>query len=265
MKTNEMIAVAALFVMVALMAFVAGPLDQGPTARATYAEDFSIFHEVKPDLKDPDDVVTDFEEHEQTVQMIHDVAQEQGIPDPYVFIGQLYIESDYFAEAPVRCEDSYERYWSQVRSRCSGGSNSCDDHPWHVTYERCQMLDGECDSRIHCEPAGGGGSPCSFQGTAQTTESFHRVACSYGLGQITYPVALELGYRGTAKELLEDDRINVELSAKHFMRGFDSFQDQPNPLVDAIIAYNAGIGHVRRGEMPEITKRYIERYYELKE
>ncbi|MGM5487866.1 MAG: lytic transglycosylase domain-containing protein [Nanobdellota archaeon] len=176
--------------------------------------------------------------HTSTVDLIVKKAEELGLPEPYLYAGLFYVESDYFSESPIRCENNYEEPY--IACTLNEESKRCADKK--SFYDLCTS---HCDDSIYCTADNIGGHDCTFE--TQSGKKFHQFSCSYGLTQIMYPVALDLGYTGPPEQLVEDDEKAIELSLRLFRRNLNQleseFPDQ-DVLVDAVLAYNMGAGTV---------------------
>ncbi|MFO7711103.1 MAG: hypothetical protein R6V53_05050 [Candidatus Woesearchaeota archaeon] len=186
------------------------------------------------DMKDFDD--------EETLDMIISEAKNLGLSEPYLYAGLFYVESGYFSDSPIRCEDNYEEPF--VACQKDEESVLCQERK--SFYDLCG---DHCDDPIYCIPDEKGpytgGDKCGFD-RSDGKKEFHQFSCSYGLTQIMYPVALEMGFTGSPKQIVEKDDLAVRLSLKLFNRNLQSLENEfsGDVMVDAILAYNMGAGTV---------------------
>lgn len=83
-----------------------------------------------------------------------------------------------------------------------------------------------------------------------------RVASSYGLMQIMYPTALELGFRGDPEELFEIG-LNINLGTKLLKRLLDRYKGD---VEKALMAYNGGPGGVGKIQPLAYAKTVLMRH-----
>ncbi|MFP4423680.1 MAG: hypothetical protein ACLFP2_00455 [Candidatus Woesearchaeota archaeon] len=191
-----------------------------------------------------------------TLDMIISEAEDMGLPEPYLYAGLFYVESDYFSDSPIRCEDNYEEPF--VACQKNEESELCKERK--SFYDLCEE---HCDDPIYCKPDENGpykgGDRCGFD-ESHGTKEFHQFSCSYGLTQIMYPVALDMGFTGPPKEIIDNDELAVRLSLKLFNRNLQSLEKEfsGDVMVDAILAYNMGAGTV--AELKEKYGPGIESY-----
>lgn len=87
-----------------------------------------------------------------------------------------------------------------------------------------------------------------------------RIASSYGLMQIMYPTARELGFQGNPEDLF-DIGLNINLGTKLLKRLLDRFKGD---VEKALAAYNGGPGGVARPQPLAYAKTVLMRYDFLK-
>ncbi len=160
------------------------------------------------------------------IDVIKTESKANGLDGYYhVHIAQIYLESAYFKKDAIRCEDNYEKKWG---SYCDRIDNS------------------DCSGSVYCKKDSIGGNSCQFEKSGSISYQFHRASCSYGLGQIMYPTAaIDLGFKGSAEDLLKD-QISIRYSVKYLKKMLDS--PKIDNVVDAVAAYNAGAGSVRKAK-----------------
>jgi hypothetical protein len=169
-------------------------------------------------------------------------AEKSGV-DPYLAVALIYHESRFDVNA-LRCEKVYE----------SGRSG-----PYKRNVEKYDCAQYDCDklvNELRCY------SGCNSK-QISTYGSFHQVSCSYGLGQLMYPTACGLGFKGSGDELMNPDK-NIELTILLIKKLVDKYNgDIPYALAE----YNAGIVRVNKCKsddfskfyscLPAVTRKYI--------
>lgn len=272
-KANNLVVGFTLIIFILSLAFFVNQSDLGSLGPSQISG-YSFLEEVNRESGNQfvEKAAKDYEAHKGTIQQIAKVSNSIGFQDltTYVNVAQLYVESNYFQDSAVRCEDNYEKKWNSVKSDCANPSSaSCRNNPWYAVYQKCsqnmveyeiQTADGlkkiqkmECDEPIWCKKDRIGGNSCDLmKPSSVASEQYHRVSCSYGLGQIMFPTALDLGYKGKAEILLNDDEQNIEYSLKRFKQSLSTFDDGTRAyevaLVDGIIGYNVGEGNVKKAK-----------------
>jgi len=88
-----------------------------------------------------------------------------------------------------------------------------------------------------------------------------RVSSSYGLMQIMYPVAKEIGFTGEPEELFVPT-VNLQWGCKKFRQLLNW---AGGDVVKALVAYNGGKGSASRNPYPPAPAGYARRVLALKE
>lgn len=101
-----------------------------------------------------------------------------------------------------------------------------------------------------------------LKGKAEWTGQIaRRVSSSYGLMQIMYPVAKEIGFGGKPEELFVPE-VNLYWGCKKFKQLLDWANGD---VQKALVAYNGGKGSASRSPYPPAPARYAVKVFATKE
>jgi hypothetical protein len=166
-------------------------------------------------------LIQDYLNNYELFKLIEKESIDLGLSQTKVYQALFYHESYYFRDGAIRCEGHYESKW---KSLCSKYNNN------------------DCNNLVYCKPSGSHGSSCSLSSSLDTPKVFHRVSCSYGIGQIMFTTALDQGFKGTADELVTD-----EVSLKYSLLYLKSLSGYSyiNDVADLLVSYNSGPGNLR--------------------
>lgn len=83
-----------------------------------------------------------------------------------------------------------------------------------------------------------------------------RVSASYGLMQVMYPTAVDLGYDGEPEGLYSPSP-GLEFGCRYLRKMLDRFHRSDTPVLDALAAYNGGPGGVTKAIPRDYARRVL--------
>jgi hypothetical protein len=181
-------------------------------------------------------IKNDFAKHPEVAAAIKDAAEQKGL-NPSIIAAILYMESS-FEKSAVTAEKNYIKRWERTKELCESGQ--CNKAPLKNIYEACKKPGFDCEEPVYCEPGNAlSDFNCKFEPFPGAV-MHPRIGCSYGLGQMLYVTAINLGFTGKSTDLLKN-KINIFYVAQLYANNYKKLKND----VDAIVAYNAGPYQVR--------------------
>lgn len=180
---------------------------------------------------DYDSLQAQLEQRQEQIDLVQQVGARQGLPDTF-YPAHLFIISNGLYEQTT-CSQVAELFW----------------------IEECQGLPkDECEAEMHCTACEEGGCGCSLFKNYPLT--YHAVSCNFGMGQVSFKDAYNLGYSGPV-EGLEDTETNLRMYFLTMKRLNEDARTQT--IIDRIIAHDIGLE--RLTQIKETYGETFEEYY----